>query len=626
MFTIEMVTSGERTLFVLRAEEATQTWLDQAHQRCAVQAPQYLPMVVPPRAWTNPFNGGYLDRKGLPLRMLTGRRINRNYLEELRTRPMPMVYEALNAVQATPWRINTRVLDVLRTLWDAGSSAAGLPSRDPLPIPVAPWGEGLEAPNEDAHKDHMAARGRAYEANYAMISRRRSLQAKLWVAEEFQQYEAIYFPHVLDWRGRLYPVPTHVNPQADDTGRAVLEFANGAPLGETGGFWLAVHGANCFGVDKVTFQARADWVQENQAQIVACAADPLASTWWHDAEDPFLFLAFVFEWADFVKHVSSGATQADFVSSIPVSWDGSCNGLQNFSAMLRDPIGGAATNLVPSSTPADIYQAVADVASAQVERDAVQGEVNAVYWRGTVTRKLAKRPTMTLPYGSGRYGFRDQIREELTKLKLANNKPYIEGDEFLCSLYLANVLHEALGKVVVAAVHAMDWLREASQVAAKQGLPVWWSTPAGFLAQQEYRDTIGQMVNLTLNGRRIRMTLEVEGTKLDARKQAQGISPNFVHSLDAAHLMRTVAKAHALGLRSFAMVHDSYGTHAGNAGLLHGVLREAFVEQYSTDVLTTFRDELIQQLPEEKRSEVPPVPTLGTLDLNDVLKSDYFFA
>ena len=38
--------------------------------------------------------------------------------------------------------------------------------------------------------------------------------------------------------------------------------------------------------------------------------------------------------------------------------DGSCNGLQNFSAMLRDEVGGKAVNLIPSDKPQDVYMEV----------------------------------------------------------------------------------------------------------------------------------------------------------------------------------------------------------------------------------------------------------------------------
>lgn len=615
-----------RSFNKLVMQEELRDKLELAHRRSSLWAPMYLPMVVPPRAWTKPWNGGYLDKGGMRLQLLNARHINRNYLSELNFREMPMVYRALNAVQATAWRINLPVAETLRAVCDKGLPMGKLPSRDHAPLPTAPWGDG-EAPSEEARKAHIANLARTHDTNHKLDAKRRSVLAKMWVAERLGSYERIYFPHVLDFRGRMYPVPAHVNPQSDDSGRALLEFADGVALGDGGAYWLAVHGANTYGIDKVSYEERAAWVTENTDAILACAKDPLATSFWSDADSPFTFLAFCFEWARLQAHVDAGLDVSTFVSHLPVSWDGSCNGLQNFSAMLRDPVGGKATNLIPSDTPNDIYQQVADVAAAQVERDAKRGEVNAQYWRGKVTRSIAKRPTMTLPYGSGRYGFRAQLIEAMEKSKLETGRQYLDGgDPFLCSMYLANVLHDALSQVVVAATQAMAWLREVSNVAAKDGLPVVWSTPAGFLVMQEYREKIGTRVNTYVGGKRLSMTLQLRGDKIDAREQAQGISPNFVHSLDAAHLMRTVEKAASRGMASFAMVHDSYGTHAGNAGALHTILREAFVEQYSGDVLGRFLDDIKRSLPEKLAAKLPPPPPMGSLDLTVVMDSDYFFA
>jgi DNA-directed RNA polymerase len=631
LFEIVNIHEGKRTIAYIQASTKTLEWLDEAHQRCSLQAPHYLPMVIPPTPWTGIRGGGYIDR-GLPLRLISTKRINKAYEEELRHRDMPMVYDALNAIQATPWRINKGVLRVLREVWDAGSSLGNLPPADPLPLPAPPaaWfngDAGLLIPDDDEGKAFRAGRARIHEANEKMINKRRAVTAKLWVAEEFAKYERIYFPHVLDWRGRIYPVPPHVNPQSDDSGRAMLEFAEGAPLGDDGAYWLAVHGANCYGIDKVAFAERVQWVEEHQDLILDSAMRPLdGERFWSTAENPYMFLAFCMEWAGLAMHVGAGKAQEEFVSYLPVSWDGSCNGLQNFSAMLRDPVGGLATNLIPQAQPADIYQRVADVASRQVEADAARGEVNASYWLGKVSRKIAKRPTMTLPYGSGKFGFRDQLRAELQSYKLEHQENYLKGDEFLCSMYLANVLYDSLGQVVVAARTAMDWLRDVSQVAAKEGLPVWWTTPAGFAVMQDYRETLGRRIDFHAAGQRYAFTVHVESDKLDKRKQAQGISPNFVHSLDAAHLMRTVVKCMPQGIRHFAMVHDSYGTHAGSATAMHRMLREAFIEQYSGNVLEDFREQLGAQLSDKLRSQLPPVPPMGDLDLESVRTSEYFFA
>jgi DNA-directed RNA polymerase len=105
-----------------------------------------------------------------------------------------------------------------------------------------------------------------------------------------------------------------------------------------------------------------------------------------------------------------------------------------------------------------------------------------------------------------------------------------------------------------------------------------------------------------------------------------GISPNFVHSLDASHLMLTINKCRENGLQNFSCVHDSYGTLAADATKLAYYLREAFIEQYGADVLKKFREEIAKQIPASMREMIPPMPKKGGLDLEKVRESCYFFA
>jgi DNA-directed RNA polymerase len=91
-------------------------------------------------------------------------------------------------------------------------------------------------------------------------------------------------------------------------------------------------------------------------------------------------------------------------------------------------------------------------------------------------------------------------------------------------------------------------------------------------------------------------------------------------------MMLTVCTAKDNGVASFAMIHDSYGTHAANTHLLAASLRAAFVEQYEREVLTDFRDELAAQLQPELAADLPPLPPSGDLDLSLVEQSAYFFA
>jgi DNA-directed RNA polymerase len=339
--------------------EETMQWLDKAHARCELFTPVFLPMVIKPRPWHGPFGGGYLSKH---LRYPLVKTANKNYLEELRSWQMPKVYAALNALQDTAWAINQRVLDVMKQVWDGGGNLGGLPPSDVLPLPAKDFPESAESddPRVVAWRKKAAE---VYSENARLVSKRIAMNAKLGVAERLQ-FEELYFPHAMDWRGRCYPVVPVLNPQADDSAKALLRFSYGAPLGDNGAYWLGVHGANCFGVDKVAFEARVQWVNEHADQIIESADNPLdGSRWWAEADAPYQFLAFCFEWAALVRHHQAGLVMADFVSYLPVGLDGSCNGLQNFSAMLRDEVGGAATNLVPSEKPSDIYAEVAKVAN-----------------------------------------------------------------------------------------------------------------------------------------------------------------------------------------------------------------------------------------------------------------------
>src|SRR3546814_16925389 len=81
-----------------------------------------------------------------------------------------------------------------------------------------------------------------------------ALHQGLWVARKFAPEDAVYFPHELDFRGRVYPIPVFgPSPQGSDFQKALIEFADGMPLGEEGRRWLLIHIANLFGVDKVPF-------------------------------------------------------------------------------------------------------------------------------------------------------------------------------------------------------------------------------------------------------------------------------------------------------------------------------------------------------------------------------------
>ncbi len=632
--TVMLHKGKHKTQYYVTATPKTLEWLDIENTRCELLAPMFLPMVVEPRGWTTPFDGGYIGVMAGRLKLV--KTYNGAYLDELQNSGMPLVYGAINRIQKTAWRVNQPVLDVLEAIWERDLEIGDLPQRDdrkprPCPFPSHLKPQDMPPEQQVVFKDWKRETAGIYDANVINRSKRLLVSKVIYLANKFRDEARIYFPHCLDFRGRVYAIPHFLNPQGPDVAKALLTFAEGKPIGnETAADWLAVHGANVYGYDKVSLEERVQFIKGMQDTIQAIAEDPYTHTEWTQADKPWQFLAFCFEWAGYLREGYG------FVSHLPVSLDGSCNGLQHFSAMLRDENGGKAVNLVPSDQPQDIYQCVADVAmkklaamreTAHEKRDFIGGWLSL-----GITRTITKRPVMILPYGGTRYACREYIEDELRQMLRDRDNPFQQGDQdriFEASDFLAGIVWESIGEVVVAARKVMDWLYKAASLAAKEGLPVNWTTPSGFPVQQIYRDVRSRRIKTKLAGniiRKVFLTIQEHLDTIDKRRQASGISPNFVHSMDAAALHLYVNLAAEYGIEAFSLVHDSYGTLAADTEVSACCIREVFVRMYQDDVLENFRTELLELLSEKNARKLPPIPPKGTLDLALVRQSVFFFA
>lgn len=618
-------------------EEAAK-WLADGHERAQLLSPIHPPMIVRPRDWTTPFTGGYLSKAIRGVRLVKTH--SQGYLDDLASMEMPDVYAAVNTIQSTPWRVNRAVLDVMLKVVETGGDLAGIPRSNPKLLPPRPQGIPEEGKMSDLTLEQQE-RLRAWKAEAAKIHTENAkneadkiaFAQKLFVAKRFASEPEIYFPHNLDFRGRVYPLTSFLNPQSDDTAKGLLEFARGKPLGEHGAFWLAVHLANCFGIDKVTFEERVAWVQEHEEELLDSAARPLeGKMFWSTAEKPWQALAACFEWAGYLVQGES------YVSHQPIAMDGSCSGLQHYSALLRDPRGGKAVNLVPSDRPSDIYAEVVEVVLSMIEKSS---DSEAKVWQGNapdgkpkVRRAIVKQPCMTMTYSATKFGMTEQIENALRKIDKENKRlglpPHLEGaNNHKAAVYMAGIVWNAIGRVVVAARQAMDWLKDATKLAAAEGLPIRWTAPSGLPILQEYKETVGRRLDVHYGGRRLRLTVASVGKRLDKKKQASSVAPNYVHSCDSAHLMRTVNLGYANGLRDWCVIHDSFGVHACDVDMLHAVIRQSFVEQYTPNRLEEFRDELVEQLKvlaPHLVERLPPLPKMGTLDIEAVKDSQFFFA
>jgi len=168
----------------------------------------------------------------------------------------------------------------------------------------------------------------------------------------------------------------------------------------------------------------------------------------------------------------------------------------------------------------------------------------------------------------------------------------------------------------------MDWFQECAGILAADGKPLSWVTPSGFPVHQEYFNFQSQDVKTWISGKATHVRFREESDKLSKTRQKNGASPNFVHSLDAAALHKTIIRANKeAGIYDFAFIHDSYGTHATGCEALGKVLRDVFVDMFSVDLLRQWQHQLSQQ-----GVELPEPPEYGSADISRLKESTYFFS
>jgi DNA-directed RNA polymerase len=546
-----------------------------------------------------------------------------DYINALRECDLSLEYRCVNALQRTPWRVNEFVVDTLRSCWDSGQQWEGLPPRDNLALPKYPFSKEPQYLNEAeaaVFKSFKSARNKIHSFNNKSMSRRIQVERTIQLAEEYKELEEMWYVWQLDFRGRKYPVESFLSPQNADYSKALLEFANSVPItNDAEARWLAIHGANVYGVDKISLEDREMWAYLNVQNAIDVYNDPLTFRWWQKGDKPWQVLAWCAEWAEYNRARQVGEA---FETRLPCASDGSCNGLQHLSAMLRDRAGGSAVNLTPHDEPQDIYKDVAN-RTTELLKEANTELGNQILKVG-VCRKICKRPVMIVPYSGTRHSCRDYILEALSD-KCKGNNPW-EDDFFEPSNYLAGFVWQAINEVIVSAHTVMNYIKSIAKLYCKEKKSFEWKTPTGLLVRQSYSNTNTLKIKTHLSGSMIRLNYRqpIENS-IDSRKSVSGSSPNLTHSFDAAALTLTVDKCLDQGITDYAMVHDSYGTHSPNMPMLNEKLREAFVEMYEEhDILQELYDDAVATLAEG--TDIPLPPIKGDLDIREVLESDYFFA
>lgn len=368
-----------------------------------------------------------------------------------------------------------------------------------------------------------------------------------------------------------------------------------------------------------------------------------------------------------------------YVCNLPVHQDGSCNGLQHYAALGRDSEGGAAVNLIVKesekgvkpvdSKPADVYSEVLTIVMRRIKEDSQIPPLDEIFDEETqqmktdsfmaylasvgdhsnenieqkfaiektrrskgvvarlvgdvVNRKVIKQTVMTSVYGVTAIGARLQVERQLEDLLFEGQASTRTREQdmllFASARYVANLALDSLSEMFVGAKLIMDWLAKCAELVSKQGQSMSWVTPLGLAVMQPYRKSSKHVVKTILQN--VVLSVSDDTLPVAGQRQRSAFPPNFVHSLDATHMMLTSLQMKEYGL-TMAAVHDSYWTHPCDVPVMSEAIRSSFIELYSLPILEELHESLVKRYPS---IVFPAVPERGELDINQVWHSPYFF-
>ncbi len=456
-----------------------------------------------------------------------------------------------------------------------------------------------------------------------------------------------YLSMFLDFRGRVYARDAYFSYQSNDLARGHLQFAEKQLVTEKGFKYLLIHAANSYNqsytvaeltelewtktnyvtdlvtdgipdlsVDKMSLEDRQEWSEQNTELFWNIAEDPIGTKdIWMAAEKPWVFLSICFEICAYHGSVLSGE---EHYSSLPIAIDGSSNGTQHLAAMSKDEIAGRMVGLIPQEKPIDFYIVVAKgILNRNVGTDL--GKILAEIPMKLIRKGISKRGTMTKAYDAGvkciadiiymdcydagmttKYGITKTIAKKLSKDLVHTYNAICSGPVSIKNYLQALVKH---------------------RIGVQNEDTVCWVSPSGFPCVSEKWIMNKKKIELPFTQGRIQVVVHEQTERPAMHEMISGISPNYVHSMDAAHMSLVIIELQKAGILSFGAIHDSFSVHAENVPELLHITKETFIDIYDKNIFRDMRGQIINNDP----LFVEPEPKKGKLNLTELIDSDYFF-
>ena len=551
------------------------------------------------------------------------RNVNGDVIPEFTLENMPKVYEVINKHMDIAYNINRDLLDVYN-----------LSQEDDI----------FTYANKDVDEEQLIGLNRERDAvlNLAEMVGDRTF----W---EYMFYDS---------RGRLYSSTVYLTHAGSKLSKSLFLYNEKKPIGSDGYFWMLVHAANCWGYDKDTIDGRHDYADGELDKWIACAKDPVNNKLWQYADSPFEFLAVIME---INKAMQNPGGVYAYESGLPVAWDATCSGLQVLSALARDEKSGALCNITETEERGDYYLMIADhvwkscefTEEEEAEYEKVNQELRAidkevkqafksenknrikaalearkeynqenreaiyssskVFWGKLYSkrRKICKRPCMTYFYSCGVKTMSGSMYRDFAA------EAEFKGITSTYCFWLSKKIYEACRELMDAPTSLMDLFIQLGLDDYNEGKDFSITAPlTKFKMMQHYRNDTKTQVLVNYKGKRIKPKVIIgKGDKLNRSKVMSATSPNVVHMLDSQIVAGIVLKTNY----TVSCIHDSFSTHASDAGKLFEDTREVFFDLFEEDILAKILEE------KGKLHYLPQVKT-GELALTEVFDNEYCFS
>lgn len=451
-----------------------------------------------------------------------------------------------------------------------------------------------------------------------------------------------------DFRGRFYCSSGPLNYQGQDHQKAILEFAEAAPVDHRTEHWMMLGMAGFMGLDKLSYADRISGFNALRHHVIASVQDPINCDWWHDkrnVEKSWQWMQVAIEWVRlFVDNDSDRTTRC----RVPV--DATCSGQQLSAGWTRSRATAEQVNLTTSDKPADIYGNVLKVANRELKGcnyDVITRRKSKYVEGATGTRPIVEEPilkrklkalgaTATKEWGAVRkgskailmvsqYGAGDKKRQQAfsEKTKLFWLKDEDQTFDLKESAAIYPFFKQGLKECCPAVDELLGFVKrvvKASLTREDSDGVILIPLSDGSVIRQQYPKLATDRIDLVHYGHKTRRqpVLEVPTDEPDIDKHLSSTTANLVHGGDSSALVYGLGGA-AICF-PFTTCHDSVSARPGaDMDVLQDQLRKGLFEVFLRNPLEQF-----VTLNGLDLQEFAP-PCFNDYDISEVLTAPYAY-